>query len=171
MTDLQKKIRKSSRFTSMLFGYLCIFPFWGLLLACTNLWGLLRNDDRLLFTFARESPKVSRGELFLYTLLMISIYLLATWGMLMARSIFRQISEEYSPFNPMHVKKMRRIALFSLICILGKALLEGWAMVMQGGRFSPDINLAWFLLPIVVYSFSFILDYACQLQAEADTTL
>ena len=104
MTDLQKKIRKSSRFTSMFFGYLCIFPFWGLLLACTNLWGLLRNDDRLLFTFAREAPKVSRGELVLYTLLMISIYLLATWGMLMARSIFRQISEEYSPFNPMHVK-------------------------------------------------------------------
>ena len=27
------------------------------------------------------------------------------------------------------------------------------------------------ILPLLIFSFSFILDYACQLQAEADTTL
>lgn len=171
MTELQKKIRKTSRFTAAVFSYLCIFPASSVFLSCFNLYGLLGGATNISLRIAGQAPNGSRNELIMFTLCMILIYTLATWGMILARNIFHQIAQEYTPFNPTHVKRMRKIALISIFCILGKALLEGWALSMQGGSFAPDFNLAWFLLPLVVCSFSFILDYACQLQAEADTTL
>ena len=101
----------------------------------------------------------------------IAVLGLAFYCLLQAQAIFRDISREYTPFRPIHVQRMRRIALVSIVCILGQALAQAWSLQLRGGSFSIDLNVAYFLIPLVVCSFSFILDYACQLQAEADTTL
>lgn len=171
MTELQKKIRKTSRFTANTFKFITIFPLGGILISLVTLAGLFTGNDTVAQQLILEAPRASSLHITLFLLASIAVLGLAVYCLLLAQRIFRDISQEYTPFRPVHVRRMRRIALASIACILGQALTEAWSFQLQGGRFAVDLNLAYFLIPLVVCSFSFILDYACQLQAEADTTL
>lgn len=171
MTDLQRKIQKTCRFTANTFRFITIFPLGGILISFVALAGFLTGNDTVVQQLIVEVPRASNLQITLFLLAGITVLGLAVYCLLLAQRIFREISEEYTPFRPVHVRRMRRIALVSIVCILGQALTEAWSFQLQGGSFAVDLNLAYFLIPLVVCSFSLILDYACQLQAEADTTL
>lgn len=171
MTELQKKIQKTSRFTANTFKFITIFPLGGILTSLAALVSLLTENDAMARQLILEAPKANTLEITLFLLASIAVLALAVYCLLKAQAIFRDISQEYTPFRPIHVQRMRRISLVSIVCILGQALTEAWSLQLRGGSFAVDLNLAYFLIPLVVCSFSFILDYACQLQAEADTTL
>ena len=171
MTELQKKIQKTSRFTANTFRLITLFPLGGILVTLVALGGLLIGNDTIVQQLIVEAPKASTLQIVLFLLCTIAVLGLAFYCLLQAQAIFRDISREYTPFRPIYVQRMRRIALVSIVCILGQALAQAWSLQLRGGSFSIDLNVAYFLIPLVVCSFSFILDYACQLQAEADTTL
>ncbi|MBR6575097.1 MAG: hypothetical protein IKK61_08905 [Clostridia bacterium] len=171
MTELQKKIQKTSRFTANTFKFITIFPLGGILVTLVALGGLLTGNDAIVQQLILEAPRAATLQIVLFLLCTIAVLGLAFYCLLQAQAIFRDISQEYTPFRPVHVQRMRRIALVSIVCIFGQALTEAWSLQLRGGSFTVDLNLAYFLIPLVVCSFSFILDYACQLQAEADTTL
>ena len=171
MTDLQKKIRKTSGFTARIFGYMAIFPAVNATLSLVGIYQALRGAAGLQLKHNGLLLNTSPLQIILFALCTLMIYGLAAGALMIARNIFYDISEEYTPFKPLHVTRMRRIALLSTICIVGQALVEAWSIRLRGGSSGLDLNLAYFLIPLAVWSFSFILDYACQLQAEADTTL
>ena len=171
MTELQKKIRKNSRFTANTFKFITIFPLSGILVSLVALVGLLTGTDIVVQKLIVEAPKANTLQITLFLLASIAVLGLSVYCLLLAQYIFRDISRDYTPFRPIHVQRLRRIASVSVVCIVGQALTEAWSLHLKGGNFSIDLNVAYFLIPLVVCSFSFILDYACQLQAEADTTL
>ena len=171
MIELQKKIQKTSRFTANTFRFIMIFPLGGMLVNIIALAGLLLGNEAIAQQLILEAPQAGTLQVIVFLMGSTAVLTLAAYCLLLAQRIFREISEEYTPFRPVHVQRMRSIALISIVCILGQALMEAWSLQLKGGSFAVDLNLAYFLIPLVVCSFSFILDYACQLQAEADTTL
>lgn len=171
MTDLQYNIQKSSRTAAYLFRFLMVFPLGNLLVKLMALAGLLTGSDAMVQKLVLEAPRADTLPLALFLLATCLLLGMVTYCLWLAQMIFRDISRERTPFNPIHVKRMRRIAYLTVPCIFVQSWLDGWALALQGGSFRTQLNLAYFLIPFVVHSFSFILDYACQLQAEADTTL
>ena len=175
MTDLQKKIQKSSSFAAGAFYLITMYPVGHLLFQFVTLYYLLTDSNSSF----RLADGVSITTAVIQLLCNSIVYLMASAAVIMAQRIFRDINKEYTPFKPLHVTRLRRITWMSTLCILGDGLLDTWSVQLLRQPLQPgfirmflrDLNFAYFLLPIVIYCFSFILDYACQLQAEADTTL
>ena len=179
MTDLQKKIQKSSYAAAVAFYLIVIFPLGNLLTQLLILFQLLTGTHSPETVFRNQPAHVSLTTSAIFLICSCMVYFLASAALIMAQRIFRDINKEYTPFKPLHVTRLRRITWMSTLCILGDGLLDTWSVQLLQQPLQPgfirmflrDLNFAYFLLPLVVYCFSFILDYACQLQAEADTTL
>lgn len=175
MTDLQKKIQKSSSFAAGAFYLITMYPVGYLLFQFVALYYLLTGKNSSFHLMDGVSTTTAVIQLLCNSI----VYLMASAAVIMAQRIFREINKEYTPFKPLHVKRLRRITVLSLLCIIGDGLLNTWSARLTGSlnttgfvqSFLKDLNFVYFLLPVVTYCFSFILDYACQLQAEADTTL
>lgn len=179
MTDLQKKIQKSSYTVAVAFYLIVMFPLGNLLTQLLMLFQLLKGTHAPETVFRHQPANVSFTTTVVFLLCSCIVYFLASAALIMAQRIFRDINKEYTPFKPLHVTRLRRITWMSTLCILGDGLLDTWSVQLLQQPLQPgfirmflrDLNFAYFLLPLVVYCFSFILDYACQLQDEADTTL
>ena len=174
MTELQKKIQKSSSFAAGAFYLITMYPVGHLLFQFVTLYYLLTDSNPAL----RLAEGVSTTTVVIQLLCNSIVYLMASAAVIMAQRIFREISKEYTPFKPLHVERLKRITVLSLLCIIGDGLLNTWSARLLNptnrsflSQFLHDVNYAFFLLPLVIYCCAFILDYACQLQAEADTTL
>ena len=174
MTDLQKKIQKSSSFAAGAFYLITMYPVGHLLFQFVTLYYLLTDSNSSF----RLADGVSITTAVIQLLCNSIVYLMASVAVIMAQRIFREISKEYTPFKPLHVKRLKRITVLSLLCLIGDGLLNTWSARLLNSvnrsflsQFLHDLNYTNFLLPVVICCCTFILDYACQLQAEADTTL
>ena len=174
MTDLQKKIQKSSSFAAGAFYLITMYPVGHLLFQFVTLYYLLTDSNSSF----RLADGVSTTTAVIQLLCNSIVYLMASAAVIMAQRIFREISKEYTPFKPLHVKRLKRITVLSLLCLIGDSLLNTWSARLLNpvnrsflSQFLHDLNYTNFLLPVVICCCTFILDYACQLQAEADTTL
>ncbi len=160
MTKLQKQIQKTSSWVILAFYWLTLAP---------------------VSRICQHSMTMSQGSHYplSYHLIGILLQLLVLTALILAQRIFRDMRIQYSPFNPIHVRRLRIIALLTFAVFFVNSILEVW-IGMGSGHFAPMalfltwlrlLNLAQLAIPVTVYAFSFILDNACKLQAEADTTL
>ena len=178
MTELQKKIQKSSYAAALAFYIMVMYPVGHFLNNLLRLFQLLTGKAQVDWIF-HNVPHISITTATAFLLSNCAVYLMASAALIMAQRIFREISKEYTPFKRLHVTRLRRITLLSTFCIIGDGLLKTWTAQLSNDPLQPgffrmflrDLNYTHFLLPIVICCFSFILDYACQLQTEADTTL
>ncbi len=159
MTELQKRIQKSSYYVVLVLYFMTLSPLSGI-------WSS--------FLKLRMDPPQFRA----YHMAMLIIHLLTLICVILAQRIFRDIHEQYTPFQSIHVRRLRIVAALSLLCAICSVLLAGWKDALNFGhtvsfliRTLNYFQISDLAVPVAAYSLSFILDYACRLQAEADTTL
>lgn len=81
-----------------------------------------------------------------------------------ARDIFRDISQDSSPFELKHVKRIKKIAIFFFVI----SMLD----LQSGGvTFSFTLNFIGIVGALMLWCISLIFEYGCQLQRESDETL
>lgn len=170
MTELQRKIQKSSRWVSFGFALFLIRPFFKMIEKfCIGL-GQLFGSEAILRLTENQAPDVNIFQAGIYNLAGILLYLFVFYAYYQLWEIFRNISREYTPFCPIHVKRLRRSALAFTASFVYEMGLDIWIYLLRP-ELGFQLHLQRYLIPVLIFSFSFILDYACQLQAEADTTL
>ena len=123
MTDLQKKIQKSSSFAAGAFYLITMYPVGHLLFQFVTLYYLLTDSNSSF----RLADGVSITTAVIQLLCNSIVYLMASAAVIMAQRIFREISKEYTPFKPLHVKRLKRITVLSLLCLIGDGLLNTWS--------------------------------------------
>ena len=171
MTNTQKKIQKSSK---VLFFVFLIFTCSGVLQGLDVLWRLvylLLNPTDAWAKFSALLPYGDSTALCLYWGCRTLIWACLAAALLLLCLLFRSISQEYTPFRQVHVRRLRQASVLMaagyFFEIVQNTMYRAWA---QGGQGIP-FRLDPFLVPIALIGLSCILDYACQLQNEADTTL
>lgn len=169
VTDLQKRIQKTSKTVYWLMRWLCLYPAVRVAQQLVWLINLLRHVEGFSDAFSAAGLTLSQ-EIGL-RLCTAVIYLLLSLVVVQVQKIFFDIGYEYTPFQPIHVKRLRRGALYSLLYSLGYYGINEWAFQMKALAQRPVIAAGYFLLPVLIYCFSLILDYGCQLQRQADETL
>lgn len=171
MTNTQKKIQKSSKVLSLVFLFvLCSCIIQGLE-ALLNLVFLLLNQPDAWESFSPSFPYADYSDVCLFYGCRTLMWVCYITAFALLYLMFRDISREYTPFRQIHVQRMRWAAgmlfgTYGFETILG-GMKRAW---IQGGQGFP-FRLDPFLVPLALIGLSFILDYACQLQNEADTTL
>ena len=171
MTDTQKKIQKSSKVLSVVFlVFVCACVLHGLKVLLSVLW-LLINRPGAMEYFSVRLPYAGYWELFLHQLVYVLTWAAYAAAFIPVYQIFRDISREYTPFRSLHVRRLRWSAVLLAAVYTLELGLGAINSVLAGGTLSFTLALDPFLLPLAMAGLSFILDYACQLQTEADTTL
>jgi hypothetical protein len=117
-------------------------PFSSSFLAKYNTKDLLTMCSCLLFSL-------------LFTLLMLK----------QAFKIFSDISTEATPFNPAHIKRIRKMAIFYLLAACNN--VEGSA----GANFDITPNVIGIVGAAMLWCIALIFQYGCELQKESDETL
>jgi len=172
MTKSQKKIQKSSHILKILFLCLLLDPLMHMAQKLLFAVGLLCDHAPYVELLRQQTPNVTsfHGAMFNFAGLLCYALLFAAYYL--THCIFRDISQEYTPFRAVHTRRLRWIAGLIAACLIFESVLNHWAVWANTGildwPFRLDVR---YILPLLIFSFSFILDYACQLQAEADTTL
>lgn len=85
-------------------------------------------------------------------------------------SIFRDISNQYTPFKQIHVARLKGIAGLSIamgVCSYFVVFAAGNVAALTPLQFNLDM----FVPSIMIYCVALILDYGCSLQKQADETL
>lgn len=90
--------------------------------------------------------------LLIVLLIKTALYLVVLW---IVRSILLDISRRSTPFESIHVKRMRRIAL----------------LIFIASFINTGIQIADWCVALVVWFLSMVFDYGCALQQESDETL
>lgn len=171
MTNTQKRIQKSSKVLFYVFLFvMCSCILQGLDVLWRLVYLLLNPTD----AWADLSSWIPYGDYANLCVFWGCRTLL--WGCLAASYIllcliFLDISREYTPFRQLHVRRLRQSSALMiggyLIQIVQNTMYRAW---FEGGQGIP-LRGDPFLVPLALIGLSYILDYACQLQNEADTTL
>ena len=171
MTNTRKWIETSSKFLALVF-----FAFLGssVLQGCIALWkllGFLIDPTEAVAQASAQLPFATVSHVLLYRSGHCVIWLCYGAAFLLLYRIFRDVHREYTPFRQLHVRRLRQTAGYLAVVYALENGTNALTSVMNKGFLSFTLKLDPFLLPLTLVGLSFILDYACQLQAEADTTL
>lgn len=171
MTNTQKKIQKSSKVLSLIFLFvLCSCIFQGLSQVFYLVFLLLNRPDAWKM-LSPSFPHADYSDLCLFFGCSVLMWVCYVAAFSLLYLIFRDMGREYTPFRQIHVRRMRWAAGMMVGTYCSDTILGGMKRAwIQGGQGFP-FRLDPFLVPMVMVGLSFILDYACQLQNEADTTL
>ena len=120
MTELQKKIQKTSRFTANTFRLITLFPLGGILVTLVALGGLLIGNDTIVQQLIVEAPKASTLQIVLFLLCTIAVLGLAFYCLLQAQAIFRDISRE--PIIPYSRKEIPPITAPGMVLMRAVSL-------------------------------------------------
>lgn len=171
MTNTQNRIEKSSKLLALVF-----FAFLGssVLQGCIALWKLLVifiDPAEAAVQASAQMPFATVFHVLLHQSGRCLIWLCYGAAFLLLYRIFRDVHREYTPFRQLHVQRLRQTAGYLAVVYALENGINALTSVMHKGFLSFTLKLDPFLLPLTLIGLSFILDYACQLQAEADTTL
>ncbi len=171
MTNTRKRIEKSSRLLSFVFlAFLCSSVVQGSI-ALWKLLVILIDPAEAAVQASAQMPFTTVFHVLLYQSGRCIIWLCYGTAFLLLYRIFRDIHREYTPFRVLHVQRLRQTAGCLAVVYALENGLNALTSVMHKGFLNFTLKLDPFLLPLTLLGLSFILDYACQLQAEADTTL
>lgn len=171
MTSTQEKIQKSSKVLSIVFlVFLCSCTLQGLNVLWKVLWLLFDPVDAMAY-YADHYPLASHGATLLHQSVYTGTWAAFAFAFALLYRIFRDISREYTPFQQLHVRRLRWTAAVLTAAYTMEIALASMSGMMTNGMLRISWSLDPFLIPLTLVGLSFILDYACQLQNEADTTL
>ena len=171
MTSTQKKIQKSSKILSIVFlVFLCSCTLQGLNVLWKVVWLLLNPANAMTF-YSNLYPLASHGATLLHQTVYTGIWATFVSAFVLLYRIFRDISRQYTPFQQLHVRRLRWTAVVLTVAYTLEIALASMSGMMTNGMLRISWSLDPFLIPLTLIGLSYILDYACQLQNEADTTL
>lgn len=85
--------------------------------------------------------------------------------------IFKNVSEEYTPFKHKHIVRIKRIAFMVIgLSILG-SFSDGLFGLFTINELAWHIDFSGIVLGIVIYCLALFFDYGCELQRQSDETL
>ena len=172
MTKLQERIQKSSHLLNVIFICALLDPFLHMLQKLLMAVGLLCGHIPFVERLIQQTPNATAFHGAMFNFASILCYALIFAAYYLIHCIFRDISQEYTPFRTIHTKRLRWVGVLFTACFIFESVLNHWAVWVNTGVLNWSFRLEGkYIFPLLIFSFSFILDYACQLQAEADTTL
>lgn len=135
-----------------IFAMICVCA----LICAINSGALQQNWDLSLTVAGKDLETMTGGALIFAIIAVTAKSILCLVAMDTVRHMLRDISQHETPFEQIHVKRMKRIAVLIFIASFVNVL---------------TIQANEWLIAAVVWLLSMIFDYGCLLQQESDETL
>ena len=186
MDTTQQKIAKTSKVISTLLFIGCVLTGIAIIificvLGATFLPGASTgNNSFVLQLQANMIPPIIRGvgllSLSVQQMRIIISFGIVQCGLMLAmlytlRSIFAGISEDDTPFEKKHVKRIKWVALFTLLMSVASDIFNGIVYIFIFGGESWSITVELPMVAVAIYCIALVFDYGCQLQQQSDETL
>ena len=170
-----EKIKTTSHVLAVLFKIARIFCFVAIGALCVGIIYVMLFGDLDLIVLSGKvvvhSPFAmlnisghSNWELIFIACAGLVSFILLSLLFKQARDIFKDISQDSSPFELKHVKRIKKIAIFFFVI----SLLD---FQSTGFTFSFTLNFIGIVGALMLWCISLIFEYGCQLQRESDETL
>lgn len=180
MDLIKKKIYKTSKPIYIILFIACVLVVLSSLVFSVGI-GILSFtngslSESLKKAFVIPSSKgiievLSASELsILFTFAIIQLIIIF-FIILTLHRIFLDISRTYSPFTIEQVRRMKLVALLTIIIAVVSSVFDGMADIILYGSGTLNIEPTWFVISIVIYCMAHIFEYGCLLQQESDETL
>lgn len=177
MTPVQVKIRKTSHYISIILNIAKVFMIVAAILSTLGLGTVLYNRLELMkfFVGVGEAPdaRVAAVMLPLMLSLLIVTIVVDTAGCHQLYRVFKDISQEGTPFAQKHVRRIKTVAWLTLPTSVLSGTLPNVQRALETGeaKMMISIEAMWIVFGAIIYCLSLIFDYGCQLQRESDETL
>ncbi len=180
MNLVQQKISRMSKFISGALLVGCVLTAAAALLFVVAM-GILWLSDSALSASLQGAFRVltAKGTVAVpsvETLSLLFPFAVAQMAILffilrLLRRVFLDFSQSYSPFEEKQVKRLKAVALLTLILAIVGSVFDGAAHAILYGSMAFSIHITWFVLAAVIYCTAYVFDYGCRLQRQSDETL
>lgn len=180
MNITQTKIQNTSKKISTLLKIGWVIMLIITILALFSLAVLFFSNDETKISFLSAFDVTSQsGSLInlsssILFIMFISTILYSTCMSIIlytAHLIFKNVSEEGTPFNHEHIGRIKIIAFMVIGLSILESFSDGLLSLFTDNNIMLNIDFNGIILGIIIYCLALFFDYGCQLQKQSDETL